>query len=142
MTENTDDCCPVEVDGAGQQVLRYKRAQRVWGGDTEVQSTLLRGHLPLDRQEPKEGERDLLAIEVHLRHHKGVDNKPKRSVAPKSCFQTQANLNISTTFLFRENPLPILCPISHILTRVIRGKAIFFDGYTSAEFFFATNLGV
>jgi hypothetical protein len=26
---------------------------------------------------PKEGERDLLAIEVHLRYHKGVDNKPK-----------------------------------------------------------------
>jgi hypothetical protein len=47
----------------------------------------------------------------------------------------------STTFLFRENPLPILCPISHILTRAIRDDAIFVDGYTSAEPFFATNLG-
>ncbi len=47
----------------------------------------------------------------------------------------------STTFLFRENPLPILCPISHILTRAIRDDAIFVDGYTSAEPFFVTNLG-
>ena len=30
---------------------------------------------------PKKGERDVLAMEVHLRHHKGVDNKPKPYVA-------------------------------------------------------------
>jgi hypothetical protein len=42
--------------------------------------------------------------------------------------------------LFRENPFPILCPISHILTRAIRDDAILVDGYTSAEPFFATNL--
>jgi hypothetical protein len=47
----------------------------------------------------------------------------------------------STTFLFRENPLSILCPISHILTRTIRNNAIFVDGYISAEPFFVTNLG-
>lgn len=46
----------------------------------------------------------------------------------------------STTFLFRENPLPILCPISHMLTRAIRDNAILVDGYASAEPFFATNL--
>ena len=46
----------------------------------------------------------------------------------------------STTFLFRENPLPILCPISHILARAIRDLAILVDGYTSAEPFFATDL--
>ena len=28
-------------------------------------------------QNPKQGERDLLAIEVYLRHYKGVNNKPK-----------------------------------------------------------------
>jgi hypothetical protein len=33
-------------------------------------------------QNPKRGERDLLAMEVHLRHHKGVDNKPKPCAAP------------------------------------------------------------
>jgi hypothetical protein len=32
-------------------------------------------------QNPKPGERDILAMEVHLRHHKGVDNKPKPYVA-------------------------------------------------------------
>jgi hypothetical protein len=30
---------------------------------------------------PQEGERDVLAMEVSLRHHKGVDNKPKPYVA-------------------------------------------------------------
>ncbi|CZR51447.1 uncharacterized protein PAC_01323 [Phialocephala subalpina] len=45
------------------------------------------------------------------------------------------------TFLFRENPLPIFCPISHILARVICDNAILVDGYTSAEPFFATDLG-
>ena len=38
----------------------------------------------------------------------------------------------STTFLFRENPLPILYPISHILTRAIWDDAILVNGYTSA----------
>lgn len=28
-------------------------------------------------QNPKQGERDVFAMEVHLRHHKGVDRKPK-----------------------------------------------------------------
>ena len=32
-------------------------------------------------QNPKRGERDLLAMEVHLQNHKGVDNKPKPYVA-------------------------------------------------------------
>jgi hypothetical protein len=33
-------------------------------------------------QNSKQGERDLLAIKVSLRHHKGVDNKPKLYVTP------------------------------------------------------------
>jgi hypothetical protein len=42
--------------------------------------------------------------------------------------------------LFRENPLFILCPISYILTRVIRDDAILVNSYISAEPFFATDL--
>jgi len=52
----------------------------------------------------------------------------------------ELTLTYSTTFLFRENALPILCPISHILTRAIRDDAILVDGYTSAKPFFTTNL--
>jgi hypothetical protein len=33
-------------------------------------------------QNPRPEGRDLLAMEVHLRHHKGVDNKPKPYVTP------------------------------------------------------------
>jgi hypothetical protein len=35
----------------------------------------------------------------------------------------------------------MLCPISHILTRAIRDDAIFVNSYTSAEPFFAMDLG-
>jgi hypothetical protein len=42
--------------------------------------------------------------------------------------------------LFREHPLAILCPISHILARALRDDAILVDGYTTAEPFFDTNL--
>ena len=45
-----------------------------------------------------------------------------------------------TTFLFREEALPILCPISHILALAIRDDAFKLDGLTSAEPFFTTNL--
>ncbi|KAM7183511.1 FluG domain containing protein [Rhypophila sp. PSN 637] len=74
-------------------------------------------------QDPKRGGRDVLAMEVYLRHHKGADRKPK-----------------PTIFLFREYPLTILCPISYILARAIRDDAIDIAGYTSAEPFFSTNL--
>ena len=58
MTEDIDDCYPVVVDGAERSVRQNCDADELdefWGGDTEVQSTLLRGDLPLDRQEPEEG---------------------------------------------------------------------------------------
>jgi hypothetical protein len=42
--------------------------------------------------------------------------------------------------LFREHPLAILCPISHILARALRDDAILVDGYTTAEPFFDTHL--
>jgi len=74
-------------------------------------------------KDPKNPGRDALAMEVHFRHHKGADNKPK-----------------PTIFLFRENPLPILCPISHILARAIRDDAIQVNGFTTARPFFFTNI--
>ncbi|KAI9761437.1 MAG: hypothetical protein M1840_001950 [Geoglossum simile] len=62
-------------------------------------------------------------MEVYLQRHKVVDNRPK-----------------PTAFLFRENTLPILCAISHILTRAIRDDAIIVDDCTSTEPFFTTDL--
>ncbi|KZZ99241.1 FluG domain-containing protein [Beauveria brongniartii RCEF 3172] len=49
--------------------------------------------------------------------------------------------DIKTIFLFRENPLPILCPISHILARAIRDNAVDVDGFTHATLFFSTEIG-
>jgi hypothetical protein len=42
--------------------------------------------------------------------------------------------------LFYEHPLPILCPISYILARALRDKAILVEGYAKAEPFFDTYL--
>ncbi|PQE19655.1 hypothetical protein CJF31_00010054 [Rutstroemia sp. NJR-2017a BVV2] len=72
---------------------------------------------------PTPGERDLLGMEITLAHHKGADRKPK-----------------PTTFLFHEETLPILCPVSHILAIAIRDNAIKVDGFTHAEPFFVSNL--
>ena len=42
--------------------------------------------------------------------------------------------------MLREDPLTILCPISHILARALRDDAILVEGYMTAEPFFNTNL--
>jgi hypothetical protein len=42
--------------------------------------------------------------------------------------------------LFRENDLPILCPISHIVARAIRDDAILADGWDNPAKLFATDL--
>ncbi|PQK10238.1 hypothetical protein BB8028_0002g05620 [Beauveria bassiana] len=74
-------------------------------------------------KDPNCGGRDVLAMEVFFRHHKGAEKKPK-----------------PTIFLFRENPLPILCPISHILARAIRDDAVDVDGFSHAAPFFSTKI--
>jgi hypothetical protein len=90
---------------------------------------------------PKPGGRDLLAMEVFLRYHKGVENKPKPYASDPLAYTTVQLCLLSTISLFRENTLPILCPITHVLSRAIRDDAVLVDGYTSADPFFATNLG-
>ncbi|KAF7865656.1 hypothetical protein EAF04_005822 [Stromatinia cepivora] len=72
---------------------------------------------------PTPGERDLLGMEITLVHHKGADRKPK-----------------PTTFLFHEETLPILCPVSYILAIAIRDNTIKVNGFTYAEPFFVSNL--
>ncbi|PMD12947.1 hypothetical protein NA56DRAFT_586389, partial [Hyaloscypha hepaticicola] len=72
---------------------------------------------------PKQEERDFLVIEIHLRNYKGIDNKPKFII-----------------FLFRENPLSILYPISYILTRIICNNIILINNYISPESFFIIDL--
>ncbi|PVH69879.1 hypothetical protein DL98DRAFT_578123 [Cadophora sp. DSE1049] len=127
MTEDTDKCYTTEIDECGEplrQKLDAAKPSEFEEVKRQYKALCYEDICLWIVQNPKRGERDVLAMEVHLQNHKGVDNKPK-----------------PTTFLFRENPLPILCPISHILARAIRDNAILVDGYTSAEPFFATDLG-
>jgi hypothetical protein len=84
MTEDTDDCFTVELDGAGQPVRQNGDADELdeFGEARRKYKALCYEDICLwIVRNPKEGERDILAMEVHLRHHKGVDNKPKPSVA-------------------------------------------------------------
>ncbi|PQE27708.1 hypothetical protein CJF32_00011224 [Rutstroemia sp. NJR-2017a WRK4] len=62
-------------------------------------------------------------MEITLTYYKGADRKPKL-----------------TTFLFHEEALPILCPISYILAIAIRDNTIKVDGFTYTEPFFISNL--
>lgn len=75
-------------------------------------------------QNPTPGQRDLLAMVITLKYHKGVDKKPK-----------------PTIYLFREEELPMLCPIAHILAIALKDDAILVsDRPEGAEPFFTSNL--
>ncbi|KIN08326.1 hypothetical protein OIDMADRAFT_23134 [Oidiodendron maius Zn] len=126
ITEGGNNCCTIEADWLGKP-----RQQDCNATDIDEFRELIRKYKVLCYEDiclwvvrnPRRGERDVLAIEVHLHHYKEMDNKPK-----------------PITFLFQENILPILCPISYILTYAIRDNAILVNGYTSAKPFFMINL--
>jgi hypothetical protein len=86
MTENTDECYSVEVNGSGRLVRQNSDADKLdeFGEAVRKCKALCYEDICLwIVKNPKKGERDVLAMEVHLRHHKGVDNKPKPYVAPR-----------------------------------------------------------
>jgi hypothetical protein len=68
MTEPVQQNCDAELDELGEAIRKYKALCY-----EDICLWIV--------QNPKRGERDLFAMEVHLRHHKGVDNKPKPYVA-------------------------------------------------------------
>jgi hypothetical protein len=70
------------------------------------------------------GGRDRLAMQVRLRYHKGENNK----IVP-------------TWYIFIEEALPALCPITHILAKALAEGVIANEGYqTKAETLFTTKL--
>jgi hypothetical protein len=85
MTEDVDDCYTAEVDESGEPVQQACDAAELdeFGEAIRKCKALCYEDICLwIVQNPKQGERDLLAMEVSLRHHKGVDNKPKPCVTP------------------------------------------------------------
>ena len=80
MTENTDDCFPIQVDKAGQPSWQDCDVDEFdeFGEAVRKYKALCYEDICLwIVKNPQKGERDVLAMEVHLRHHKGVENKPK-----------------------------------------------------------------
>jgi len=84
MTEDTDKCYTTEIDESGKPLRQNSDAAEP--GEFEEAKREYKALCYEDIclwivQNPKQGERDLLAMEVHLQNHKGVDNKPKPYVA-------------------------------------------------------------
>ena len=85
MTEDTDDCYTAEVDELGEPVRQACDAAELDEFREAVRKYKALCYEDICLwivQNPKRGEKDLLAMEVSLRHHKGVDNKPKPYVTP------------------------------------------------------------
>ena len=87
MTEDTDTCYTTEVGEFGEPARQDCDAAEFdefdeFGEAKQKYKALCYEDICLwIVQNPKQGERDLLVMEVHLKHHKGVDNKPKPYVA-------------------------------------------------------------
>jgi hypothetical protein len=85
MTEDIDDCYTAEVDELGEPVGQACETAELdrFGEPVRKYKALCYEDICLwIVQNPKREERALLAMEVSLRHHKGVDNKPKPFVTP------------------------------------------------------------
>jgi hypothetical protein len=86
MTADTDGRHLVEVDGAGGPVQQKCDAAELDEFREAVRKCKALCYEDICLwivKNPKNGERDVLAMEVHLQHHKGVDNKPKPYVPLK-----------------------------------------------------------
>ena len=93
LTEDTDDCYTAEVDELGEPVLQACGAAELdeFGEAIWKYKVLCYEDICLwIVQNPKSRGRDLFAIEVSLRHYKGVDNKPKPYATPP-CVLNPAN---------------------------------------------------
>ncbi len=85
MTEDMDSCYTTEIDRFGdpeQQICDTAELDEFGEAIQKYKALCYEDICFWIVQNLKRGRRDLLAIEVHLRHHKGIDNKPKLYVAP------------------------------------------------------------
>jgi hypothetical protein len=85
-TEDTGGCYTTEVNGLEEPVRRSAGKHKTqeldeFGEPVREYKALCYEDICLwVVKNPKRGDRDLLAMEVNLRHHKGADNKPKPCV--------------------------------------------------------------
>lgn len=85
MTEDADDPYAAELDGSAEPESSGCDTAGLdeFGEGRRAYKALCYEDICLwIVKNPKKGERDLLAMEVHLKNHKGVDNKPKPYAAP------------------------------------------------------------
>jgi hypothetical protein len=86
---------------------------------------------------PVAGERDVLAIEVKLAHHKGAKRRPKPWVdepLPQNvCSESELTGYYSTIFFFTEVDDPIFCPITYLVSLAVADRAFEAPSLTTAE---------
>jgi hypothetical protein len=83
VAKGCDRCCAVGVDESGKPVRQNCDTAELDGYRKEIRQYKALCYEDICSwiiRNPEKGERDILAIEVHLRHYKGVDNKPKPCV--------------------------------------------------------------
>ena len=84
VTDDTGTCYNAELDGLEEPIRKNCDAAELdeFGEPIRRYKALCYEDICLwIVRNPKRGGRDLLAMEVYLRHHKGADNKPKPCVA-------------------------------------------------------------
>jgi hypothetical protein len=118
MTEDTDKCYTTKLDESGKPLRQTSNAAE--RGDFEEAKRKYKALCYEDIylwivQNPKAGERDVLAMEVNLQNHKGVDNKPKPYATLTRYLDTLANLILTAQPSSSErilSPSSIRSPIS------------------------------
>lgn len=86
---------------------------------------------------PVAGERDVLAIEVKLAHHKRAKRRPKplvnEPILYHMCSKSKLTNYNSTIFFFTEVDDPIFCPITHLVFLAIADRAFETPSLTTVE---------
>lgn len=94
------DCYPMEIEDSSNTFQKSDAAPVLGDIEEEIRKWKVLCYEDITLwivQNPKPGGRDLLAMEVFLRHHKGADNKPKPYDLPPTLsnyIDTAANLSL------------------------------------------------
>lgn len=110
VSEDRADCYPIEIEDGSNLFQRSDSAPALDNVKEEIRKWKVLYYKDITLQivqNPKPGGRDLLAIEVFLRHYKRVNNKPKPYIPPLF-FPLLTTSLLWLTFPFSQDSLLVL----------------------------------